>query len=158
MAWLNCYVRNSTLSIHKESIKAFKSVATSSQNLIVKTYCGMVSIELVLKSTTGLKNHDIPAALKKFSLKYATGLKSGCQIKINALATQLSNALNEITVQGTDGLAKPAPRDSYPNIRYIRHSSDGWPSPVTEVDKIENLSLLVEETRKYLSDKFQQDC
>ncbi|NJI23704.1 hypothetical protein HA451_11675 [Aeromonas veronii] len=146
------------MSTHKESIKAFKSVAASSQNQIVKAYCGMVSIELVLKSTTGLKNHDVPAALRKFSHIYATGLKSGCKIKIDSLATQLSIALQNITVQGTDGKAKSTPMDSYPNIRYIRHSLDGWPAPVTAVDNIKNLSLLVEETRKYLFDKFQQDC
>lgn len=141
---------------HATNIRAFVAAATSSSDEMVKAYCGMVAIELVLKQATGLTDHNIPGALNVFALRFAVGNKSGCKVRLNALSAQLSNALKAIIVQGKDGGARFAPAECYPYIRYTRHASDGWPAPYTTHEQMEQLSNLVGSTRSYLATKFQK--
>lgn len=116
----------------------------------------MVAIELVLKQVTGLTDHNIPSALNLFAHRFAVGNKQGCKVRLNALSTQLSNALKSISVQGKDGLARFAPSESYPYIRYTRHAADGWSSPSTTHEQVKTLAELVCSTRSYLTTKFQK--
>lgn len=144
------------MSHHKTNIQAFVAAATSSTDEMVKAYCGMVAIELVLKEATGLTDHNIPGALNVFAHRFAVANQRGCKVRINALSTQLSNALKAISVQGKDGVARSAPAESYPYIRYTRHVTDGWPAPATTPEQMKNLSAVVGSTRSYLATKFQK--
>ncbi|CAD6560603.1 hypothetical protein LMG28727_07199 [Paraburkholderia kirstenboschensis] len=141
---------------HKTNIQAFRQAALTSGDSIVKAYCGLVAIELVLKQATGLKDHNVPSALKKFAIKHAIDHMSGCKIRLNALATQLSNRIDAISVNGVDGNGRAAPTDSYPYIRYTRHLTDGWPSPSTSLEQATELAEKVAEIRAYLASKFDK--
>jgi hypothetical protein len=144
------------MSHHITNISAFVAAAASSPNEIVQAYCGMVAIELVLKQETGLTDHNIPSALNIFAHKFCVNQRKGCKIRLNALSVQLSNALKAISVQGKDGVARYAPAESYPYIRYTRHATDGWPSPSTSDEQVKTLVKAVEGTRSYLTTKFQK--
>lgn len=144
------------MSKHTSNIKAFIAAAASSNDAITKAYCGMVAMELVLKEATGLKNHNVPAALNVFSHKFAVGHLAGCKVRLNALSTQLANALGAISVQDKKGTPVCAPSASYPYIRYVRHSSDGWERPSTTSEQADALAAAVISTRAYLKTKFSK--
>jgi len=144
------------MSQHATNIRAFVVAATSSADEMVRAYCGMVAIELVLKQATGLTDHNIPGALNVFALRFAVGNQRGCKVRLNALSAQLSNALQAISVQGKDGLARFAPSESYPYIRYTRHAADGWSAPSTTHEQVKTLADLVGSIRSYLATKFQK--
>lgn len=116
----------------------------------------MVAIELVLKHETGLTDHNVPAALNVFAHRFAVGTRQGCKVRLNALSAQLSNSLRAISVQGKDGVARFAPAESYPYIRYTRHATDGWSAPSTTNEQVKKLADLVGGTRSYLATKFQK--
>lgn len=139
---------------HASNIAAFVRAASSSSDNIIRAYCGLVAIELVLKHATGLKDHNVPAALNKFAHLHAVGHLAGCKIRLTTLSTQIANALKVITVQGIDGAARFAPPDIYPYIRYTRFDVDGWSAPSTTDEQAQALSALVEATRSYLHQKF----
>jgi hypothetical protein len=142
------------VSGHTSNIRAFIAAAGASTDDMVKAYCGMVAIELVLKEATGLKDHNVPAALNSFAHKFAVGNLSGCKIRLVALSTQLNNALRAISVQGTDSQPRYAPGECYPYIRYTRHGVDGWPKPATTDEQAKMLSCAVSGVRTYLKTKF----
>lgn len=123
---------------------------------MVSAYCGMVAVELVLKQSTGLTDHNVPSALNVFAHQFAVGHQRGCKIRLHALSAQLSNALKAISVQGKDGGARFAPAESYPYIRYTRHAADGWPAPATTQQQVKVLADIVISTRSYLATKFQK--
>ena len=98
----------------------------------------------------------MPAALNKFGQRFAIGHLSGCRVRLNALATKLSNAIKAICVQGKDGQPCFAPSESYPYLRYVRHAKDDWLAPVTEDAELDALVKSVKEVRAYLADKFKK--
>jgi hypothetical protein len=142
------------MSRHVTNIAAFVTAADVSGDLIIRSYCGMVAIELVLKEAMGLSDHNVPAALNHFANKFAVGHLYGCKARLNAIATQLSNAIAAISVQGIDGKPRAAPAASYPYIRYTRHVGDGWTVPSTTVDQAQALTDAVMNARAYLKQKF----
>lgn len=144
------------MSQHTTNIRAFVAAAASSADQIVRAYCGMVAIELVLKEATSLKDHNVPAALNVFAHKFAVGNHRGCKVRLNALSAQMSNALKAISVQSIDGTPRFAPAESYPYIRYTRHAADGWPTPSTTQEQAKNLADIVIGTRSYLATKFEK--
>jgi hypothetical protein len=123
----------------------------------VSSYLGLVAIELVLKHSTGLKNHNVPAALNKFAHMFATTHKVGCKVRLNAMATQLANDLAAVSVQGTDGSPRFAPIDSYPYLRYVRYDVDGWDIPFTTAAQADALLVTVTGIRSYLKTRFQKN-
>jgi len=139
---------------HTKNIDAFVKACVSSSDHVVNAYLGLVAVELVLKNDTGIKDHNVPAAIDKFAHHFATGHLQGCQIKLNALAVQLRNAIKAVSVQGVDGNPRFAPVESYPYIRYVRHESDGWSAPFTSEEQAKILSAKVTEIRAYLKTKF----
>ena len=141
---------------HITNIRAFVTAAASSTDELVRAYCGMVAIELVLKQATGLTDHNIPSALNIFAHRFAVGHKSGCKSNLHALSAQLSNALKAISVQDKNGKPRLAPAESYPYIRYTRHVTDGWPAPSTTYEQVKMLADRVDKTRSYLATKFQK--
>lgn len=144
------------MSTHTTNIRAFVTAAASSTDEIVKAYCGMVAIELVLKQATGLTDHNVPSALNVFANRFAVADKQGCKVRLNSLSAQLRNALTAICVQGKDGAARFAPSESYPYIRYTRHDADGWTAPTTTHQQAKALADVVVSTRSYLATKFQK--
>lgn len=143
------------MSQHTTNIRAFTAAAASTDH-VVRAYCGMVAIELVLKQSTGLTDHNVPSALNIFAHRFAVNNLQGCKIRLAALSVQMSNALRHISVQGKDGLARFAPAECYPYIRYTRHAADGWPAPATTQEQAKALADVVGSTRSYLATKFQK--
>jgi len=144
------------MSQHTTNIRAFVAAAAASGDHTLRAYCGMVAIELVLKQATGLTGHNIPCALNIFAHRFAVDRQRGCKVRLNALSAQLSNALKAISVQGKDGVARFAPAESYPYIRYTRLVTDGWPAPSTTQEQMKTLADLVCSTQSYLATKFQK--
>ena len=144
------------MTLHTTTIRAFVAAAASSPDEIVKAYCGMVAIELVLKHATGLTDHDVPSALINFANRFAVGHKQGCKVRLSTLATQLSNALKLISVQGKNGQPQFIPAACYPYVRYTRHATDGWHAPSTTDEQVKALASLVGHTRHYLASNFQK--
>lgn len=141
---------------HITNLKAFVGASNNISDPILKAYCGLVAIELELKDATGLKNHDVPAHLNRFATKYAIDHLSGCGIKLNSLSTQLQNNLTQISVQDKDQKPCPAPKDSYPYIRYTRLAADGWPAPSTSLAQAQDLANTVQQIQTYLRRKFNK--
>lgn len=141
---------------HTLNIKGFVDASKSIKDPIIKAYCGLVAVELVLKDAVGLKNHDVPAAIKKFALKFAIDEMYGCRSRLNSLSTQLSRELSAITTQGTDKVACSCPTSSYPYLRYVRHQVDGWPLPCTTTIQAQELASTVEQIQFYLRKKFNK--
>lgn len=143
------------MSQHTTNIRAFAAAASSTDH-VVRAYCGLVAIELVLKQATGLTDHNVPSALNVFAHRFAIDNLRGCKVRLTALSVQLSNALKAISVQGKDGVARFAPAECYPYIRYTRHATDGWSAPVTTQEQAKMLADAVGSTRSYLATKFQK--
>ncbi|WP_369914797.1 hypothetical protein AB8810_20580 [Xanthomonas sp. NCPPB 3005] len=115
-------------------------------------YCNLVAIELALKEFLGKINtrsnggHNVPDLLQQ----YASGAGPGNAGNVNALATQLSGALNALWCQDRGGIAVNVPASCYPYLRYLRHNSDGWESDYSTDDDMQNLANIVSSTRALL--------
>jgi hypothetical protein len=144
------------MSSHTTNLAAFVEAASSASHLITRAYFGLVAIELVLKESVALKDHNVPSALNKFASRYAVGPLSGCKIRLNALATKLQNDLTRIVAQGMDGNPRRIPAASYPYLRYVRLDSDGWGKPASTLAEMEALASTVAEIRAYLRQKFDK--
>lgn len=138
------------------NIAAFVIAAKKSNDPITKAYFGLVAIELTLKNSVPLKDHNVPAALDKFAHKFAIQNLAGCKIRLNTLAAQLKNDFSGIHVQGKDKQAQPTPAASYPNIRYTRLEDDDWPTPFTSAAQAETLANTVAAIQNYLKTKFNK--
>lgn len=140
--------------IHTQNIAAFLYVASKCTNELVRTYCALVAIELVLKQHVGISDHNIPGGIDRIRLKMAIGKKSGCAQQLTSLATKLRNDLATIAVQSKQFTPRFTPAESYPYIRYARMAGDGWGPPETSPEQLETLSKTVSQLRFYLKSKF----
>lgn len=145
------------MSSHTTNLEAFVEAASVAKHPLTRAYFGLVAIELVLKEATGLKDHNVPSALNKFANRYAVGHLAGCKIKLNVLAVSLQNDLVRIAAQGADGLPCSVPVASYPYLRYARLESDGWDSPSSTLEDVEQLATTVDQIRAYLRKKFSKN-
>ena len=139
---------------HKTNIAAFINAAAQSSDEMVKAYCGLVALELVLKEKVGLVDHNVPSAVDRFGLIHAVDFKFGCRQRITAMANRLRTDLAAIAVQGKDGIGRQAPMESYPYIRYTRWDTDAWGAPETGIGQMTTLRNTVQEIRAYLKTKF----
>jgi hypothetical protein len=107
---------------------AFKAGRAESLPILLRTYCSLVALELGLKDVLGLPEspdnagHDLPDLLNQLKKQNKRATPS-----INCIQTQLRNQLTAIRCQGIRGMAQSVPAQSYPHIRYMRHSTD-WQS------------------------------
>lgn len=108
--------------------EAFRAGSHASLPILLRTYCALVALELGLKDHLGLSDssdnggHDLPDLLNRVKLDNRRA--SAC---INAIQTQLRNHLTCIRCQNRSGRAQSIPAQSYPHVRYMRHTSD-WAS------------------------------
>lgn len=140
---------------HKQNINAFLSVTTQCSNELVRTYCALIAVELVLKQHIKITDHNIPGGIDRIRLKMAVGNKSGCTQRLTSLATKLRNDLTAISVQSKYSTPCSAPSDCYPYIRYTRMEGDGWGEPETSPAQLRTLNNTVSELRSYLKNKFE---
>lgn len=139
---------------HTSNIKAFLR-ATLDQAPLVRAYCGLVAIELVLKQEVGLTDHNICAGLDKFRVQRAVGTKSWTATALIALTNRIRSGIVAIHVNDKLGLPRSAPFDSYPYIRYLRLEGDGWGAPETALSTVEALAAAVLEVRVFLRTHFE---
>lgn len=136
------------------NIQIFADAATTSSAALIKAYCGLVAIELVLKHEVNLRSHNIPQALATFKNMKAVGRKSIHVATLNSLRQRLVNDLTAISTQNRDGAPCAAPSNCYPYIRYTRFTLDGWGIPDTPNASLATLAATVDHARYILKTKF----
>jgi hypothetical protein len=108
---------------------AFRSVCNA-QGIhgLAMAYCSCILIELGLKqhllltSSTMNGGHDLPQLIQRLGHSNSRYIPA-----CNALQRQLSDLLRSLYSQGSGGLPRAIPSNSYPHLRYLRHSSN-WPT------------------------------
>lgn len=116
---------------------------------LLRAYCGMVVLELALKDHLGIANigHDIPEMLHRLS-----PANPGLRPALNVLRCELTNKLAKLYATKIDGTTGRVSPQSYPNIRYLRHTSD-WSNDASTEDEIEALRICVDQIRAFLKSK-----
>lgn len=135
---------------HKTNTKGFLAAADSSQTGIIKAYCGLVAIELELKSQIRVTDHNVPSSM--LALRAAKP-KPGSQV-LNSFAEQLRNDIERIQVTGAHGDRRTAPHCSYPYIRYATMEADGWDHPTSTEEDFTRLCATIARIRKYLKTNY----
>jgi hypothetical protein len=131
---------------HLQNTKEFVEAISVCGSPMVKAYCGLVALELTLKTAVGLTNHDVPSALRRLNIKQP---KPGGH-NLLGLAQRLGNEIATINVTNSDGTRRTAPQNSYPYIRYTTFDTDAWPAPVTTQADMSALAATVSRIRLYL--------
>ena len=131
---------------HVKNTQIFIDAASASSSSLVKAYCGLVAIELTLKSVVDLGDHDVPSGLTRLNIKHPT--PGGYNLL--GLIVRLRNEIDSINVTGKIGERRTAPHTSYPFIRYTTFDSDGWAPPNTTEKEINALATTVARIRSYL--------
>ena len=136
-------MRHGTLIICMEydyNRRAFQSVLNATNvDPLAAAYCLCVLLELSLKQHLNLctspsnAGHDLPQLLQRVGLKQPLH-RTTC----NALGPQLSALLARLHCQSKDGTARLVPQNSYPYLRYLRHSSD-WETQSSEDADLKSL-------------------
>lgn len=134
--------------------KAFLAASRAAGEDFLRAYLGLVAIELALKGSIQMSDHNVPDALGRFANRFAVGPKRGCKVRLDVLARQLKNDLTQITVQSKGNAPMLVPAASYPNLRYTRLQCDGWPSPCATPQQLTTLVQTVSAIHEYLSTKF----
>jgi|SRR5579863_6265625 len=121
--------------------RAFKSVIRAANvEPLATVYCSCVLLELSLKQHLALVSsaanggHDLPNLLQRIGHGNRRYL-AVC----NALQQQLADSLRSLFSQGRDGTARSVPSNSYPHIRYLRHTSD-WTASCSSDAEIQALN------------------
>lgn len=110
-------LRYNEQSFHAISNQAVKA---GDDHLLAVTYCTLVCIELMLKNKLAISGgHDIPSLLKTYG-----NIKTKHAATLISYSKQIRNKLQSLQTQNKKGLPQLAPADSYPYIRYLRHSND----------------------------------
>lgn len=139
---------------HTSNIRIFLAAASTDAHPLVRAYCGLVAIELLIKAEIGLVDHNVCAGLNKLRATRSIGTKSWSAVAMTGLIERLRNDITAIQVNSKAGLPVSAPADSYPYIRYLRLDVDGWPLPHTSVAAIQNLANTVQALRAFLKTTF----
>src|SRR5687768_6319810 len=113
---------------HASNMRAFMAAADSIHPLI-QAYCGLVSVELVLKQRVELTDHNVCAGLTRLRTVLCVGNRSWSATAMLGITDRLKNDLIAIQTNGKDGLPRSVPYESYPYLRYSRFEADGWPAP-----------------------------
>ena len=124
--------------------KAFRSVcAASGIEPLATSYCACILLELSLKqhlnlvSTVSNSGHDLSALILRLGQAHRKHAAT-----CNSLQSQLGYALRNLYSQGRNGVARTVPPNSYPHIRYLRHSSDWLSDCSSDVEVVALKSLL----------------
>lgn len=111
-------------------------------------YCKLVTIELALKTATGIPNgHDIPNLLTAAAASKTTKIIGDA----NNLSASLVSDLNNIMVTGTSGNVTSARGKAYPDIRYTRLHVDPWPNPRTTEATLIALNATIDSIRAFIT-------
>lgn len=126
---------------------AFHSVAANTTSpALIRAYCGMVVVELALKDHLGIANlgHDLPEMLRRLGNN-----NGGLRAALNQHRCDLTNKLAALHSSKIDGSVGRVSAQSYPNIRYLRHTSD-WPINASTDSDIEALRVCIDRIRAFL--------
>lgn len=146
---------NKKTMIHSKNISAFLEAANNCSDDLVRIYCALVAVELALKHSVGLGDHNVPSGIDRVSLKMATGSKSGCRQRLTGMAARLRTDIAAIAVQSKTFTSRQAPAEIYPYLRYARIHGDGWGLPEASAQQLKTLLDTVNEVRIYLKTKFE---
>jgi hypothetical protein len=138
---------------HSKNIQSFLSAANGPDPLL-RCYCGLVVLELVVKQEVGLSDHNVIHGLNKLRAAMAVNAKSWAAPALLTLTNKLRTDLVAVYVNGSNGLPRTIPVDSYPYIRYCRFDTDGWPSPHTTESNLATLASTVQQVRTFLKTHF----
>ena len=139
--------------LHNTNISSFLSAANG-QDPLLRCYCGLIALELVIKHEIGLADHNVINGLNKLRLAKAVNAKAWASVPLIALMNKLRTDLVAVYVNGRDGLPRTIPAEIYPYIRYCRFANDGWNWPyITNVELI-TLGNTVQQIRTFLRTNF----
>lgn len=138
---------------HSTNIRSFVSAANS-QDPLLRAYCGLVALELAIKHEVGLSDHDVVHGLNKLRGAKAIDTKAWTAVSLLTLTNKLRTDLVAIHVNGVDGMARTAPANSYPYLRYCRFAEDGWTTPHTAESELTTLANTVQQIRTFLRTNF----
>lgn len=141
--------------MHATNIQNFLSGCGDSAPALIRAYLGLVAIELALKAHVRLTNHDVCHALTQYKNKYCVGGLAFKKSSLAAIGTRLRNDIQAIRVNDRDGQPRFAPGESYPFIRYVRLSDDGWDAPSCPLADVERLARTVQQARALLRKEFK---
>jgi len=113
---------------------------------LLKTYCGLMLVELALKDQLGPTSlrHNIPDMLQRLGR-----IERSSRAALNHYRAMLSNNLTILRVQTALGAAGYARAAVFPDIRYIRHHSD-WNHDASSDAEINDLRICVDRLRHFL--------
>jgi len=138
---------------HSTNISSFLSAANG-QDPLLRSYCGLVVLELVIKHEVGLIDHNVIHGLNKLRSAKAVNAKAWAGVGMLSLTNKLRTDLVAIHVNGIDGLPRTTPTESYPYIRYCRIADDGWAQPHTTSVELTTLANTVQQIRTFLRTNF----
>lgn len=138
---------------HKTNILAFIEAAKSTDALL-SAYCGLVAIELCMKSKVPLKDHNVCAGLEKFRHLQIGTSKAYSTVALTSMTNALRSAINNVRANDRNGNPRRVPAESYPYIRYTRIMEDGWPSPHSTLPELKDLADLVKQLRAFIKVHF----
>lgn len=131
---------------------AFRSVVNApTVEPLAATYCACVLLELGLKqhlklcSTSLNGGHDLPQLLQRVSNRTPR-----VSPVVNSLQAQLAFSIAKLISQGKSGQARTVPANSYPHIRYLRHSQD-WPAQHSSEADLKSLQQILKRISHYLT-------
>lgn len=138
---------------HSTNIHSFLTAANG-QDLLLQCYCGLVVLELVIKNEVGLTDHNVVSGLNKLRVAKAVHTKAWTSTALITFMNRLRTDLVAVHVNGSDGLPRTIPWESYPYIRYCRFAGDGWPAPHITNAELVTLRNTVQEIRTFLRTNF----
>lgn len=125
---------------------AFKAATANTLPTLIRTYSGLVLLELALKESLGIANlgHDIPLMLQRLATKNRPQAAA-----LNQQRSDITNKLIAIRTTRKDNSIAYVRSAAYPDLRYIRHSSD-WKSDASTDKEIEDLRICIDRLRTFL--------
>lgn len=123
---------------HSTAIDAFQRIANDQQSsLVARLYSSLVVLELAAKDHIHSSNRPWPSGHQVANLLNEVDgtLASNCM--------QLGIALGQLMCTNLNGQPSPVNAQRYPDIRYLRHSSDDppWPNSSTDAMLISALQI-----------------
>jgi len=103
---------------------------------LLSAYVSLVAIEIFLKDHLRQYSHKVPATHDVPKMLKTLSKSVNCKYSgaFSSMATQLETRLANLWCAAKDGSPCAVPSNSYPYMRYIRHSSDWNSSASTDSD------------------------
>jgi hypothetical protein len=124
---------------HSTAIDAFQRIANDQQSsLLARLYSSLVILELAAKDHIYSSNQKWPGGHQ------VTAFLNSVDGTLSSNCTQLHTALGKLICTNLKGAESTVNAGRYPDIRYLRHSSDAppWPNSSTDATLTDALNIV----------------